>query len=704
MTSDGAGRYRIGCDVGGTFTDFIVQDNQTGAIHHHKVLTTPNDPSEAVLTGIRELGERLDGWDGGVAHVVHGTTLAVNAVIERKGANTALLTTTGFRDILELRRHLRSDVYDIRGSHVAPLVPRHLRLEVTERIYTDGRVLQPLDEDALRSLCRRLADEGVTSVAVSFLHAYAHPQHERLAGTIVRDELPGVSLSLSHEVHPEVKEFERTSTTVANAYVKPIIEGYVDRLAEGIAPIEGGPALVMMHSGGGLIDRGMARELPVRVMESGPVGGVLQSQHVGARTALEAFVAFDMGGTTAKGCYLADDELPITMEFEVDRALRFRAGSGLPVAVPTVDLVEVGAGGGSIASVLDGELLQVGPESAGASPGPACYRQGGEQPTVTDADLVTGYLNPGNFLGGRMQLDVEAAEAAIARHVAEPLGISTDRAAWGVHELVNEEMAAALRGHLAEHGVEGHDIALVAYGGAGPVHAFGVARKLGIKRMVVPRNAGVGSARGFLLAPPSYQVVRSLRRRVDDVETAVFADGFDAMRVEARAVLDRMRDGDDQPVDERLTIDLSYWGQDSGIEVDFPVDDDGNPVDGCQKILHDRFLEAYRERLGQAYDDVPVGVLRLRYRAELADSTDRSSDEQVVAPVDAEVVVGNRRCPDPTSGDHVDFAVLVRDRLAPGERHEGPLIVEDDDTTVVVGTDAVLSVADEGDLIIDMAT
>ena len=510
MTAVRASRYRIGCDVGGTFTDFVVEDTRTGAIHHHKALTTPEDPSKGVLEGINELGMRLNDWDGGIAHVVHGTTLAVNAVLERKGARTALLITEGFRDVLELRRHMRSDVYDIRGSHVLPLVQRHLRLEVPERICADGQVLQPLNEQVLRSFCSRIRDANVSSVAVSFLHAYAYPQHEQRAGELIREELPHISLSLSHEVHPEIKEFERTSTTVVNAYVKPIMEGYIERLSDGLKSIAGRPVLVMMHSGGGLVDRVVARKLPVRVMESGPVAGVLQAQHVGARAGIDAFVAFDMGGTTAKGCFVAGDDLPITMEFEVDRALRFRAGSGLPVSVPTVNLIEIGAGGGSIASVLDGDLIKVGPESAGASPGPACYGQGGEQPTVTDADLVAGYLNPDNFLGGRMGLDFHAAEVALRSYLAEPLGISTERAAWGVHELVNEEMAAALRGHLAAHGVEGNGTSIVAFGGAGPVHAFGVARKLSVARIIVPRNAGVSSARGLLQAP------RARRGLLDD--------------------------------------------------------------------------------------------------------------------------------------------------------------------------------------------
>src|SRR5262245_36868928 len=502
-------------DVGGTFTDVALLDMETHDLWTHKLLTTPGDPVDAVLVGARAVIAKAGGAVPG--RMIHGTTLVTNAIVERKGAVTGLLTTQGFRDVLEIRREGRYDLYDLDLEFPEPLVPRRLRFEVRERVDDRGRVLEPLDEATLGSTVRKAA--GVESWAVCLLHAYANGAHERRAAELLRDTFPDAPVSISSEVGAEIREYERTSTVVANAYVRPIAEAYLKKLVRELNALAHGeaPAIHVMLSDGGLISPETAARHPIRIVESGPAGGVLAAERLGRSLGLSRVLSLDMGGTTAKIAFL-DASGPRTRSlFEVDRRHLFKRGSGLPVQVPSLDLVGGGAGGGSLAAKGALGTLVVGPESAGASPGPACYGQGGAGATVTDADLVLGLLDPDYFLGGQMRLSRDLAEGAIEKHVAVPLGLSVQEAAFGMHRLVGSNMAEAARMHAAERGLDLTEHTLIAFGGAGPVHAWSVARQLRIPRVVFPAHSGVLSAFGFLAAPPAFETARSRTEPLDEL-------------------------------------------------------------------------------------------------------------------------------------------------------------------------------------------
>ena len=517
---------RLGIDIGGTFTDFVLIDDASGEVQVEKCLTTPPRPDEAVFTGIDRLAGRNRDLMARMKDVIHATTLVTNVIIERKGAKTGLITTKGFRDILELRREDRYFLFDMFIRFPAPLVPRSLRLGVTERVLADGAEFAPLAEEEVREAARSFRRENVAAVAVSFLHSYANPAHEKRVREILAEEMPGVPVSLSHEVHPEPKEYERTSTTVVNAYVKRVTETYLDELAKGLAKrgFRGRP--FMMLSNGGTATIEAATRYPVQILESGPAAGVEAASFFARLMGIGNLLSFDMGGTTAKLCIVENGRAGRTRGFEVDRVHRFRHGSGIAVSIPVYDLLELGAGGGSIARINDLGLLQVGPESAAASPGPACYAQGGTEPTVTDADLVLGYLNPKFFLGGEMALDEMRARQAITKRVAEPANLKTLQAAAGIHELVNETMAAAARVYVAEKAKAPRDLTLVACGGAGPLHAVGLARKLGCPRVVIPPYSGVLSSLGLLAAPIAFERSRAVRRLLRDIDPAALERMF----------------------------------------------------------------------------------------------------------------------------------------------------------------------------------
>src|SRR5215470_6519575 len=519
-----AGGFRVGCDIGGTFTDFVLIERATGAIRTAKRLTTPDDPSRAMLAGLAELARAMPGSAGAAERLAHATTLVANAVIERKGAKTALLCTAGFRDVLELRRYVRVTTYELFADPPPPLVRRSLRLPVEERTRADGTVLKAVKAEEIAAIAARLEAENVESVAICFLHAFSNPANERAAGQLLARLLPGIAISLSSDVLPQIKEFERSSTTVINAYVKPLTAGYLGRLGSGLVEAGFRAPLQIMLCNGGIGSAAVAAAFPVRLIESGAVAGAVVAQRLARRLGLPEILAYDMGGTTAKACLIRDGTLPITDELEVARTRRFTKSSGYPVAIPAVNMIEIGAGGGSIARINALGIVEVGPESAGADPGPACYGRGGKEPTVSDADLVLGYLDADHFAGGAMRLDRSAAEKAIRSQIGERLNLNAAAAAWTIHDVVNETMAAAVRMHVSERGGDPARLVLVAFGGAGPVHVGNLARKLGVRRILVPRRAGLLAALGLVIAPAAYDIARTRKCPLLAIDFRALAD------------------------------------------------------------------------------------------------------------------------------------------------------------------------------------
>src|SRR5919199_3318107 len=603
--------YRAGVDIGGTFTDLIIIDDTTGELTVGKVLTTPSDPSQAVAEVLADALRRGHVPADHVQHVIHGTTLVTNAIIERKGARTALLTTKGFRDAYEIGREHRYDLYDLFLEMPRPLVPRHLRLEVDERVYADGSVARAPEPTAVARLVAELRDKDIQAIAVSFVHSYANPAHEQLVGAIIGEIAPGVRVSLSSDVVPEIREYERTSTTVANVYVQGLVERYLNELVRRLQSIGIRGELLLMLSSGGVSTVETATRFPLRLLESGPAAGALASAHYGELAGVRDLLAFDMGGTTAKLCVVEDGKPLTSTEFEVDRKYRFKSGSGLPVKVPTVDLIEIGAGGGSIARVDSLGLLKVGPESAGADPGPVCYGRGGAEPTVTDADLVLGYLDPDFFLGGRLKLDRRRTKEVLTTRIADPLGLSVTQAAWGIHQLVDESMASAARVHAIERGKDPRSLPLFAFGGAGPVHGFGVARILHSPRLIVPFGAGVTSTVGFLSAPLAFDFVRTFYGQLDRIDWQHVNNLFQDMRGQGDAILARSG----VPAGERSMTrqaDLRYAGQGHEIRVELP---DGELGPDSLPAVTERFERVYRDLFGRTGPDVPLEAVSWRLLA-----------------------------------------------------------------------------------------
>lgn len=683
--------YRLGCDIGGTFTDFVLVDDSTGEIRINKCLTTPADPSEAVETGIRQLLEGGPNFMPQLTEIIHGTTLVINAIIERKGAKTGLITTKGFKDVLELGRELRYDAYDIFAEYPEPLVPRPLRMEVDERIYSDGRVLKSLKEDEVREVLGALLDQGIQSLAVCLINSFENPVHELKIKEIVTREAPDLFLSISYDVLPQIREYERTSTTVANAYVKPITARYLKRLQDRLQGLGFKGRLFIMLSSGGITSVETAREFPVRIIESGPTAAVIAAQYYGKMFNLPDIFCFDMGGTTAKSCLIQKGQAGLVSTFEVGRVQRFKKGSGLPIQVPVVDLMEIGAGGGSIARISKMGLLQVGPESAGADPGPVCYGLGGTEPTVTDADLVLGYLDPNYFLGGAMKLDKSAAERAIKERVANPLGTNLVEAAFGIHDLINETMAAAAKTHIAEKGGNPNIVTIVAFGGAGPVHAYGLAKKIGAPRILVPPLAGVGSALGFFTAPMSFDLARSHKVSLDEADFSTIERIFQELQSEGAATLKGAREGE-EVIFER-SLDMRFVGQ--GAETNVPIDN--RPFTEWKKEEIRRLFDQHYERLyGRTYPETPVEFVTFRLRARLPDRPFKLPKLNVATASLQEAKKGQRPAFSLLKRDFIPFSVYDRYKLFPGAEIEGPAIIEERESTIVVGEDAKARVDEYG--------
>ncbi|HEV3185678.1 MAG TPA: hydantoinase/oxoprolinase family protein, partial [Xanthobacteraceae bacterium] len=559
--------HRLGVDIGGTFTDVALDSG--GRRYTAKVLTTPAAPERGVIAAIRTVLDEARVPASALSIIIHGTTLATNALIERKGAKTALITTHGFRDTVEIRHENRFEQYDVGIDLPPPLVPRRLRLTVNERIDAQGRVLTPLDEADVRRAMEDIERQDAEAVAVGLLHSFTEPRHERRIAAMLKERLPRVAVTLSCEVSPEMREYERFSTACANAYLQPLLATYLANLRRDLDTAGVSCPLFLMLSGGGLTTVETAIRFPVRLVESGPAGGAIFASHIARQRGLDQVISFDMGGTTAKICLIDAFRPQTNRVFEVARIYRFKKGSGLPLRIPVIEMVEIGAGGGSIARVDQMKRINVGPDSAGAEPGPACYGRGGAEPTVTDADLVLGRIDPAAFSGGRMRLDTEAARAAIERGVGRPLALAPMLAALGLSEMVDENMSNAARVHAIECGKDARGRVLIAFGGAAPLHAARVAEKLGMDRILVPTSAGVGSAVGFLRAPIAYEIVRSRLQKLSAFDAADANALYAEMRAEAEAIV--RRGAPDAPLDEERHAFMRYRGQGHEVMVPLPV-------------------------------------------------------------------------------------------------------------------------------------
>ena len=689
-------RCRIGVDVGGTFTDFVLVDEERAVIFTGKRLTTARDPGIAIRDGVERIAREADVELGAVDGVVHGTTLVANTIIERSGSRVGLITTRGFRDVLEVGTEMRYDLYGLFMEKAEPLVPRDRRVTVDERIDSEGNVLRPLDETELREAARVLVGMEVEAIAVCFINGYTNPVHERRAREIVAETCPGIPVTVSTAVAPEIREYERTCTAAANAYVMPLMRRYVTDLQDRLAGAGLRVPLNVMLSGGGIAALRVARDAPIQLVESGPAAGAIAGAHYARITGARSVIAFDMGGTTAKMCLIENGEPEHSATFEAGRARRFAHGSGIPLKVPVIDLIEIGAGGGSIARLDAMGLMKVGPRSAGAEPGPVCYGRGGTEPTVTDADLWLGYLSPEFFLGGEMPLDAAAVRVAMDETLSRPAGLDTTGAAAGVHAIVNNNMAAAARRHIAEKGRDPRRYALVATGGAGPVHAFGLARLLGIGRIVCPLAAGVTSSLGFLIAAPATDRAHSHVSRVESVSADTVNAFYDAMARDATAAL-LEAGGDAGAIAIERRVEMRYVGQ--GFEIEVPVPEGVLGAD-FGAVLHRRFLERYDELFGRRITGVPVETVTWRLTA--AGPTPNVHLNFQGQRIEAgPIEKGERMVHFPETG-FAPCKVYDRYALAAGTEFRGPAVVEERESTVVAGPGATLSVDGYLNLIIDV--
>jgi N-methylhydantoinase A len=685
-------------DIGGTFTDLIVYDDGTGRFAVGKTLTTPRDPSLAVETLMRETLERERIAAGDAQQLIHGTTLVTNAIIERTGARTALLATQGFRDSIEIGRENRYELYDLLLEMPQPLVPRYLRFGVPERTLSDGTTLQELDTAFVEQLTRELAENGIEAVAIAFLHSFTNDAAERDARRIIQGIAPGMRVSISSEVVPEIREFQRTSTTIANVYVQERVEKYLHELQARLGRIGFKGSLFLMISSGGIVTVDTAVRFPVRLLESGPAGGALAASSYGAACGYDDLLSFDMGGTTAKFCIIAQGQPLVAHEFEVDRRYRLKKGSGLPIKLPVIEMIEIGAGGGSIARVDPLGLLKVGPDSAGADPGPACYGRGGSEPTVTDADLVLGYLDPDYFLGGEFKIDLAAARQAIQERVAGPLRLSIEEAAWGIHQIVNESMANAARIHTLERGKDPHRFPLFAFGGAGPVHGFRIAKTLGSPAFIVPFAAGVMSAIGFLTAPLAFDFVRSWPGRIDHLDWQKTNALLGEMEAEGQALLEQSGVLPGQ-IRHRRVADIRYVGQGHEIQVPLPA---GQLSSESVPAIVNSFEEVYRRLYERLSQSVPIEIINWRVT-----SSSPSPQIHLQATRDMQAAAqtahkGSRRAYFPELGGYHETAVYNRYGLLPGASFTGPAIVEEREATVIVGPECRFRIDEQLNLLVEL--
>ena len=676
--SENQTKARIGVDIGGTFTDVVLEHGDE--LYTLKLLTQLEAPENGVREGVSRVLDQASLTYEDVGLVIHGTTLATNALIERKGARTAMITTEGFRDTIEMGTESRFDQYDIFLDKPKPLVPRRWRYPVPQRHDAQGREIMPLDEDTVRSIFPKLQEEKIESLAVCLLHAFVNPEHEQRIQALIEDEFPKLRISLSSEVSPEMREYERFSTTAANAYIQPVISAYLERLRKGLHDDGYRAPMLMMLSGGGLTSVETAVNFPIRLVESGPAGGAIFAADLAGKLDLGPVLSFDMGGTTAKICFIENGRPQTGRHFEVARVYRFKKGSGLPLRIPVIEMVEIGAGGGSLARIDELERIQVGPESSGASPGPACYGQGGTEPAVTDADLMLGFLDENRFAGGRIHLDRKASETAITKSIGTQLELSLPLAAAGISEMVDENMASAARVHGIESGKNLNDRTLIAFGGAAPVHASRVAKKLGIKKIVIPSGAGVGSALGFLRAPAAYEVVRSLYQHLSELDTKRVEQMFLEMRQQAQAIIDAC-----QPksvVKETRKAFMRYIGQGHEIEVELP---DQLQTNEDREILKKRFDREYQRQYARTIPDMDIEILSWSLNLYEANEFKKLILDSNLQPSgDSDSSSEFRKIYDYSKNTFQSAPVFQRTELNSGQILEGPLLIQETDTTIVV--------------------
>lgn len=692
---------RIGIDIGGTFTDFALFDDARRDIVTHKLLTTPGEPEQAVLEGLRVLLARAGATMADVAMVVHGTTLVTNAAIERRGTPTAMLVTRGFRDVPDIAQEQRYDLYDLRIRFPAPLVPRQCRIEVPERITWDGRVREALAFTGLEAALRQaVAQHGVRAVAVCLLHASVNADHEQQLGAWLQAHFPALRVSLSAQVFPFAREYPRWTSTCLNAYVQPLVDDYVDRLEQGLQAAGFAGRFLIMGSSGNTLTPDMARRFPIRLLESGPAAGALMAARHSRDMGQAQIFSFDMGGTTSKGCVVVDHVPLKRYDFEVGRVHEFKRGSGLPVKIPVIDMIETGSGGGSLAGLDPRGVLRVGPRSAGARPGPACYARGGDQPTLTDANLVLGYLDGASFLGGRMALDVDAARRAIATHVGSPTGVDLARAAWGIHEVVNEDVAKAFRVHASERGVDHRRCSMVVFGGSGPVHGARIARKLRVPRVICPFGAGVMSAFGLLASPVGFERVQSHRVGLHALSPDAFAELLAVLEQRVRADLGAAL-GDAAGASLRLRLDMRYVGQGYEVEVALPP---GLPAAEQHAALGGLFAAAYAAVFGQSFADKPVEIVawKVEIQGRVPGEQGAYTLRADPGPARRQVRKGQRPVWFGDGAGFVDTAVVDRYALQPGDRIDGPAVVEEAESTCVLAPGDRGWLDAQGHLVIDI--
>ena len=686
--------FRIGVDIGGTFTDIVAVNQKNGIQFNEKVLTTPKDPSEAVLSGVKDIIKK-NKIDPKNCRIIHGTTLVANALIERKGVKTALLTTQGFKDVLEIGREWRYDLFSLDLEMPSPIVPRHLRFEIEERINFKGEIIKSLDEKGLIKVAKKIAKSGVETLAIVFMHSFKNAIHEKLAKKIIEAHVPNLNVCLSSIVSPEIGEYERTSTSVANAYVQPIFKSYVTSLVKGLKKIGITNDLFLMLSDGGIVHQKTAIEFPIRLVQSGPAGGAQAATLYGKLLKQNNILCFDMGGTTAKACLIENGKPNRTTVFEVARVYRFSKGSGLPLQVPVVDMIEIGAGGGSIARIDGMGLIQVGPDSSSSYPGPACYGLGGLLPTVTDSDLILGYIDAENFLGGDMKLIKENAEKAIKEHIADPLGITILNAAWAIHEIVTENMSQAASIHALEKGRKIEKFSMIPIGGAGPVHACSLMSKMNINQMISPANAGVASAIGMIASPNSFELVQTDMQLLEDLNFSKMRNHFKQMHKNGRKSL--LKTGIKlEKINISNSVLMRYVGQ--GYEVEVPLNRD-NLQKGNIKDIQIEFEKVYKVLFGRT-EKMPLEIISWRTIASGPVSKFIIKDKKFntsknIRPKKRQVYFGGKT--------YLNTDVINRNNLSKSFQSKGPLVIEERESTLIIPPNFIVNMDPTGNLLIKRA-